>query len=152
MLEVVADVLTRAPAHPDRDATARLRDALIVDVNGARPKDTWPSLETFAAAVEQALAEQGWWPDASAPAAVAPTSARRLAPDISSPGGLAPGIHPRGAPHALYAFHKQFGGPDAKTLRQILKGEPVIDDVLMKLVEALTAAGHRVTFGDIPRD
>jgi hypothetical protein len=62
ILRVVADVLTSYRDHPQLLAAARsLRDQLVVHLDSFRPKDEWPTLEAFATAVEQALAEQPWW-------------------------------------------------------------------------------------------
>jgi hypothetical protein len=62
ILRVVADVLTGYRDHPQLPAAARsLRDQLIVHLDPFRPKDEWATLEAFATAIEQALAEQPWW-------------------------------------------------------------------------------------------
>lgn len=62
ILQVVADALTRYRDHHQLPAAKRsLRDQLILDLDQFRPKDLWPTLEAFAAAVEEALAEQPWW-------------------------------------------------------------------------------------------
>ena len=146
--QVFVDVLNRYGDRPElADQAIRRRDALIVDVDLHRPKDTWPTLDAFVTAIDQALADEPWWPVRPAPApARRSRRSRRSYPNRAAwlkrlMGGLTP-----------YAFHKQFGGPDAKSIRKILAGDPVDDDVLTKLVGALNDAGHRVTFEQIPRD
>jgi hypothetical protein len=145
VLKVAADVLAPHRTRPDwTDARRRLRDALIVEIDRHRPNDTWPTLKAFAAAVEQALAVESWWPvDSASPPA---RRARQLFPNRAAwLKSLMRGRTP-------YMFHKQFGGPDAKTITKILHGHSVSDHVLARLVAALNDAGHRVTFQQIPRD
>ena len=150
VLQVVADVLT--PYHQHRawaDAARHLRDAVIVDIDRYRPNDTWPTLELFAGAIEQALADQTSWP---VPPASQTGRARR---SRETYGHRAAWLTDqlRAADHlTAYGLKKRFGGPDYKTIKKMLAGEPVGDDVLTKLMDALNAAGRRVTFSDIPRD
>lgn len=166
VLQVVAEVLTRHPDHAaEWPAVARrLRDARLVDVDRVRQKTTsrWPTREAFVAAIEQSLAQQPWW--SSAPAG-APTQTLLTAVNNTSRATrvretfpkraewLQPYMRDKHGKHLSdYMFHKLFGGPDPKVMKKIHKGEPVTDDVLMTLVDALQAAGHRVTFNQIPRE
>ena len=43
-------------------------------------------------------------------------------------------------------------GPDRKTIRKILNGEPVREDVLDRLAKALSRKYHAVDITDIPTD
>jgi hypothetical protein len=50
-----------------------------------------------------------------------------------------------------YRLHKA-GGPDKKTIAKILRGKPVSDEVLRKLVAGLSHEGDPLNFENIPRD
>lgn len=46
----------------------------------------------------------------------------------------------------------QYGGPDRKTVQKILDGEPVREDMLEKLADALSQKFGKVSVTEIPRD
>jgi hypothetical protein len=118
--------------------------ALHAERTGASP----PTLDQFAEHVGIALQHCPEWQAflqltgrASAPLnATFPRRARWFKRQLELAGNL--------TPNRL----EDFGGPDGKTTKRVLKGFSARDDVLQKIIQALNDAGVRVKFEEIPQD